>query len=64
MYPKIKTRHKLLSETRKLSDKEVVENFADEVDIPPNLMAEFSSRFFNSIVRNLSKKTRKIIHGS
>jgi hypothetical protein len=64
MYPKIKTRQKLLSATRKLSDKEIVENFADEIDIPPVLMGESSSRFFNSIVRNLSKKTKNIIRNS
>jgi len=64
MYPKIKIRHKILAATRKLSDKDMVENFADEVDVPPNLMGESSSQFFNSIVRSLSKKTKNIIHNS
>ena len=64
MYPKIKTRQKLLSVTRKLSDKEIVENFADEIDIPPVLVGESSSRFFNSIIRNLSKKTKDAIRNS
>ena len=61
MYHKIKTRQKLLSTTRKLSDKEIVDNFADGVYIPPILTKEYSSRFFNSIVRNLSKKTKNTI---
>ena len=64
MYHKIKTRQKLLSTIRKLSDKEIVENFADGVYIPPILTKESSSRFFNSIVRNLSKKTKNIIRNS
>jgi len=64
MYSKIKTRQKLLSATRKLSDREIVENFADEIDIPPTLIEKSSSKFFNSIVRNLSKKTKNIIRNS
>jgi len=64
MYPKIKTRQKLLSVTRKLSDKEIVENFIDEIDIPPALAEQSSSQFFNSIIRNLSKKTKNTIRNS
>ena len=64
MYPKIKTRQKLLSTARKLSDKEIVENFIDEVDIPPTLAKQSSSQFFNSIIRNLSKKTKNTICNS
>ena len=64
MYPKIKTRQKLLSTTRKLSDKEIVENFIDEIDIPPALAEHSSSQFFNSIIRNLSKKTKNTIRNS
>ena len=64
MYTKIKTRQKLLSATRKLSDKEIVENFVDEIDIPPALAEHSSSQFFNSIIRNLSKKTKNTIRNS
>ncbi len=64
MYPKIKTRQKLLSTARKLSDKEIVENFIDEIDIPPALAEHSSSQFFNSIIRNLSKKTKNTICNS
>ena len=64
MYPKIKTRQKLLSTSRKLSDKEIVENFIDEIDIPPALAERSSSQFFNSIIRNLSKKTKNTICSS
>ena len=64
MYSKIKTRQKLLSATRKLSDKEIVENFIDEIDIPPALAEHSSSQFFNSIIRNLSKKTKNTIRNS
>ncbi len=64
MYSKIKTRYTILTAARKLSDKDIVENFADEVDVPPNLMGKSSSQFFNSIVRNLSKKTKNIINNS
>ena len=64
MYPKIKTRQKLLSTSRKLSDKEIVENFIDEIDIPPTLAEQSSSQFFNSIIRNLSKKTKNTICSS
>jgi len=64
MYSKIKTRQKNLSSTRKLSDKEIIENFADIVDIPPTLMSTSFSKIFNSILQNLSKKTKKMIHNS
>ena len=39
-------------------------NFIDEIDIPPALAEQSSSQFFNSIIRNLSKKTKKIISNS
>lgn len=64
MYSKIQNRHKILSKTRIMSDKEIIENFADEVDVPPNLMMKKSSNFFNLIVNKLSKKTKKIIFDS
>ena len=50
-----------MSKTRIMSDKEIIENFADQVDVPPNLMMKKSSNFFNLIVNKLSKKTKKII---
>ena len=64
MYSKIKTRQKTLSSTRKLSDKEIIENFADNVDVPPALMGTSYSNIFNSILQSLSKKTKNIIRNS
>lgn len=61
MYSKIKTRYNTLSNTRKLRDRDIVKNFADYVDVPPTLMNESHSQFFNSIVQKLSKITKKII---
>ena len=61
MYSKINTRHKTLSKTRIMSDKEIIHNFADQIDVPPNLMMKKSSSFLNLIVNKLSKKTKKII---
>jgi len=57
----INKRKKSFLETRKLSDKEIVEHFSDEFQLPPMVERGASAKFLSFIVRSLSKQARKMI---
>jgi len=54
----IKKRHNQLESIRKLKDKEVIENFTDDVFVPKTVFKKSSKIFFEMIISNLSKKIR------
>ena len=60
-YSKIQRRYHMMNNKRKLSDSEIIQNFADEIDIPPTLAGKRASRFFNIILNSLSRRAKKII---
>ena len=57
----IKKRHNQLESIRKLKDKEVIDNFTDDVFVPKTVFKKSSKIFFDMIISNLSKKIRSKI---
>ena len=60
MYSRIKKRQSTLSKLKTVSDKKIIEQFVDFVEIPQN-MEENPSNFLSRSLESLSKLTRKII---
>jgi GT2 family glycosyltransferase len=62
MTRRIILRKKKMMKTRVLSDKEIIKNFVDTIDIPKTLESEPRKKFFNSISGALSRGARKMIN--
>ena len=60
MYSRIKKRQSTLSKLKIVSDKKIIEQFVDFVEIPQN-MEENPSNFLSRSLESLSKFARKII---
>ena len=57
----IHEKHNELQNDREISDKEIIKNFKDEIQVPEWILNNDSNTFFNQILKKLSKITRKII---
>ena len=57
----IHCRHNELQKNRKISDKEIIKKFKDEIQVPEWILDKNSNVFFNQILKKLSKFTRKFI---
>ncbi len=62
MTRRINLRKKKMMKTRVLSDKEIIKNFVDTIDIPEALESESRKKLFNSILGTLSRGARKMIN--
>jgi len=60
MLPKIQKRRTLMQSKRKLTDHEIIQNFANTIDIPTGLTSD-SSEFSSLIVQKLNVKARRFI---
>ena len=58
---KINERYNHIQKTRNLSDKEIIKNFQDEIQVPGWILHEETNRFFNKFLKKLSELTRKCI---
>ena len=57
----INEKYKQIQKTRNLSDKEIIKNFQDEIQVPGWILDKESNRFFNKFLKKLSQVTRKCI---
>ena len=58
---KINQKYNQIQKTRKLSDKEIIKNFQDEIQVPGWMLNKENNRFFNKFLKKLSQMTRKCI---
>lgn len=58
---KISKRYSKIQQSRKISDKEIIQNFSDNIDVPPWVMKENQNEFFNKILIKLSSFCRNLI---
>jgi len=57
----IHNKHAQLQKYRKISDKEIIKKFEDEIQVPEWILNNDSNVFFNQILKKLSKFSRKFI---
>jgi hypothetical protein len=57
----INEKYKQIQKTRNLSDKEIIKNFQDEIQVPGWILDKENNRFFNKFLKKLSQVTRKCI---
>ena len=60
-FKKINARYNTIQSKRKISDREIIKKFSDEISIPPWVVEKSSNNLFNKILVNLSKMSRRII---
>ena len=58
---KINQKYNQIQKTRKISDKEIIKNFQDEIQVPGWILNKENNRFFNKFLKKLSQMTRKCI---
>lgn len=58
---KINQRYKVLEKQKIVTDKQLIKNFTDEIVVPKWVLKKESSKFFNELMKKLSKFTRKFI---
>jgi len=58
---KICIRYSEIQKSRKFSDKEIIENFLDTIDVPPWVMKQNQNKFFNKFLTKLSLFSRTLI---
>ena len=58
---KICKRYSEIQKTRKISDKEIIQNFPDNIDVPPWVMKQNQNEFFNKFLKKLSTFSRNLI---
>tara|TARA_B100000315_G_scaffold84124_1_gene77135 strand:- start:500 stop:787 length:288 start_codon:yes stop_codon:yes gene_type:complete len=58
---KINQKYNQIQKTRKLSDKEIIKNFQDEIQVPGWILNKENNRFFNKFLKKLSQMTRECI---
>ena len=57
----IAKKHDESEKFREVSDKEILENFVDEIFVPEIVSGKLSGKIFNNILRNLSKLVRHFV---
>ena len=60
MYSVIKKRRESLAKKKKITDRKIIENFVDIVEIPQNMKGN-PPRFFSNSLKSLSESARRII---
>ena len=58
---KISEKYNQIQSQRKYSDKEILDFFQDEIQVPKWVVSEMSNTLFNNFLNNLSKITRRFI---
>ena len=58
---KISKKHSEIQQSRKITDREIIQNFSDNIDVPPWVMKENQNKFFNKILTRLSSFSRNLI---
>jgi hypothetical protein len=58
---KINKKYNQIQKTRNLSDKEIIKNFQDEIQVPEWILDKENNKFFNKFLKKLSQMTRKYI---
>jgi hypothetical protein len=58
---KINQRYSEIQKSRIMDDKTIIQGFSDELMVPRWVSNDFSSKMFNSFIKNLSKITKSII---
>jgi hypothetical protein len=57
----IAKRYKKIQNERKISDKEIIKNFSDDLVVPKEVADKKSNQLFNNFIRDLSRITKKTI---
>lgn len=57
----IAKRYDQIQNERKISDKEIIKNFSDNLAVPKEVADKKSNQFFNNFIMNLSRMTKKAI---
>jgi len=57
----IAKKHDESESNREISDKEILENFVDEIFVPEIISGKLSEKIFNKILRSLSKSFRHFV---
>ena len=57
----VSKRYSEIQKTRKVSDKEIVRNFLDTIDVPPWVMKQNQNKFFNKFLTKLSSFSRNLL---
>lgn len=57
----VQKRYKKIQSERKISDKEIIKNFSDDIAVPKEVAGKKSNQFFNNFIRDISKITKKTI---
>jgi GT2 family glycosyltransferase len=60
-FGKICKKYSEIQKTRKISDKEIIKNFLDIIDVPPWVMKQNQNKFFNKFLKKLSNFSRNLI---
>ena len=60
MYSSIKKRRRDLAKKKKITDKKIIENFVDIVEIPKTMKGR-PPHFFSNSLKSLSESARRII---
>ena len=58
---KICIKYSEIQKYRKISDKEIIQNFSDKIDVPPWIMEKNKNQFFNLLLVKLSMLCRRVI---
>ena len=58
---KIFKKYSEIQKMRKVSDKEIIENFSDVIDVPPWVLKQNQNEFFNKFLAKLSSFSRNLI---
>lgn len=57
----IATRYRQIQNERKISDKEIIKNFSNDLAVPKEVADKKSNQLFNNFIRDLSRMTKKAI---
>ena len=60
-WKKIKERYNEIQQQRKFSDKDIIQNFKDDIIIPKELSEKARNSRYLNFIKNLSKRARKKI---
>ena len=58
---RINSRYNEIQKKRKISDKEIITKFSDDISVPPWVIEKNDNDYFNKILIIISKLSRKVI---
>ena len=60
-FRRISKRYSEIQKSRTITDKEIIQNFSDNIDVPPWVMKQNQNKFFNKFLTKLSSFSRNLI---